>query len=152
LTLNGTLYISNLGPELFAAGDSFKIFNSASCTGIFSSILPESPGSGLVWDTTGLSKYGILQIAKVNGISDTDLPSKIQVYPNPAKNSLLLKLADNASDFMLLIENLKGQVVYTGSKKNTTEYEVDLSSFSSGIYTLRFIIDKQVYTDRFIKN
>lgn len=151
LKLNGTLYITNLGAELFAAGDSFKILNAASCTGVFSSFLPESPGPGLVWDTTRLQENGILQIAKVNSLNHSDLNTGIQIYPNPARNLLSFKLAGKIADFRLEIKNLNGQIVYTDHNNNITEYEVDLSDFLSGIYTLKLIIDKQVHIGKFIK-
>jgi len=151
LTLAGTLYITNPGPELFAAGDSFRIFNATSCSGSFSSILPVSPGSGLIWDTTKLRLNGILQVANINMLSENELRSGILIYPNPLKNSLSLKPAWNVADFRLELENLNGQIVFAEQKQNVSEYELNLSHFSPGIYILRLILDSQIFVNRLIK-
>ncbi|MBN2214001.1 MAG: autotransporter-associated beta strand repeat-containing protein [Bacteroidales bacterium] len=152
LTLNGILNIAHPGPGKFAAGDSFKIIETDICAGAFTSIMPASPGPGLVWDTTILRGNGVLKIAEVSGLHDTEHQKKIQTYPNPAKNLLSVRLAEIVADFHLQIENLNGQIVYEASKNNVSEYEIDLSGFLPGIYTLRFILDRKICVDKFIKD
>jgi hypothetical protein len=58
----GTLTVTNLGGTL-AAGDSFKLFNTGSCSGSFASLSPAAPGTGLVWNTNTLAGDGTLRIA-----------------------------------------------------------------------------------------
>jgi autotransporter-associated beta strand protein len=57
----GTLSLTNLGGSL-AAGDAFQLFNAASYTGAFSSIIPANPGPGLSWNLTGLNTSGLLSV------------------------------------------------------------------------------------------
>jgi autotransporter-associated beta strand protein len=57
----GTLVLNNLGAAL-AAGNSFKLFAAGSYTGSFAAIIPETPGAGLLWDTSGLPVSGTLKV------------------------------------------------------------------------------------------
>jgi autotransporter-associated beta strand protein len=51
----GTLVISNLNDPL-QVGDSFRLFVSGRYSGSFDGIIPETPGPGLVWDTSDLNR------------------------------------------------------------------------------------------------
>jgi autotransporter-associated beta strand protein len=57
----GTLVITNLATNSFAAGDSFKIFSAASYSGAFLSVVPTIPGINLAWNTNTLSS-GVLSV------------------------------------------------------------------------------------------
>jgi hypothetical protein len=61
--------VTNLGAA-FAAGDSFKIFNASGLpaySGVFTNIVPATPGVGLVWDTNSLTANGTLNVAVTGG-------------------------------------------------------------------------------------
>jgi len=59
-----TLIMTNLNPaNPLAAGDSFQLFNGATVTGGFSSIVPATPGTGLVWNTNSLISAHLLLVA-----------------------------------------------------------------------------------------
>lgn len=62
----GTLSLTNLSQDTtpLAAGDSFKIFDSAGSTyvGSFSSITPATPGPQLFWDTSSLNVNGTIKV------------------------------------------------------------------------------------------
>lgn len=62
LTYGGTLQL-NLTGDALATGDSFKLFAAANYAGAFASILPATPGPGLVWDTAALSS-GTLRVTQ----------------------------------------------------------------------------------------
>ncbi|MDB6109400.1 MAG: Autotransporter-associated beta strand repeat protein, partial [Pedosphaera sp.] len=62
LTYGGTLAVTNLAGSL-ASGDSFKLFDATSYQGSFSTIVPATPGAGLVWNTNQLTVNGTLSIA-----------------------------------------------------------------------------------------
>ena len=61
LTYGGTLNLANISGSPLAAGNSFQIFNAASYSGSFVSLMPATPGTGLAWDTTQLN-IGILNV------------------------------------------------------------------------------------------
>lgn len=63
LSYGGTLSLVNLGAAPLAAGDAFKLFNAAGTyTGAFASLVPATPGDGLLWDTNSLSVDGTLKV------------------------------------------------------------------------------------------
>jgi hypothetical protein len=61
ITYGGTLNLENISGSPLAAGNSFQIFNAASYSGSFVSLMPGAPGTGLAWDTTQLN-IGILNV------------------------------------------------------------------------------------------
>jgi glucuronoarabinoxylan endo-1,4-beta-xylanase len=62
VTYGGTLTLSNEGPAL-AYGDTIKLFNASNYAGAFSSILPATPGTGLVWNTNWLGVDGTVFVS-----------------------------------------------------------------------------------------
>ena len=60
LVYGGTLSFYTNGVGYMQAGASFKLFNAASYSGSYSSIIPATPGPGLVWDTSKLNVNGTL--------------------------------------------------------------------------------------------
>jgi autotransporter-associated beta strand protein len=64
ITYGGTLVLTNISAP-FATNDSFQIFNAATYSGVFSSIVPATPGAGLVWNTNQLATSGIIEVASV---------------------------------------------------------------------------------------
>lgn len=70
LTLGGTLQLNITGDTALASGDSFLLYSAKSITGSFTQIIPSTPGAGLRWDTTQLSK-GILGVGTAISSSPT---------------------------------------------------------------------------------
>jgi aspartate carbamoyltransferase regulatory subunit len=77
--------------------------------------------------------------------------NKLALYPNPTKDILNLKLPE-VQDFEIIsysITNMIGQTVYKDFKNYQ---EVDVSSFSDGVYQVVIETDKGNLTGRFVKN
>jgi len=82
-----------------------------------------------------------------NGINELNAESNsIQVYPNPVKDQLKIDFI-GGSTFEIL--NLMGQIVYTGNLNNSNI--VQTSSFSSGVYLIKFNAGKTLEYKKFIK-
>jgi autotransporter-associated beta strand protein len=63
LQLGGALIVTNVGGTPFAAGDTFKLFDSTNYTGAISSVqLPALP-FGLIWNTNSLNSAGTISVA-----------------------------------------------------------------------------------------
>jgi autotransporter-associated beta strand protein len=62
LVLGGTLIVTNIGGNPFAAGDSFQLFNAPSLSGTFGSLVLPPPGANLAWDTNGFALTGTLTV------------------------------------------------------------------------------------------
>ena len=80
LVFNGTLTISNGGPAL-VAGNAFALFSASNYSGTFTSIIPATPGSGLVWDTSKLGVNGTLAVAALPGVSVSPIATNC-IYGN----------------------------------------------------------------------
>jgi autotransporter-associated beta strand protein len=63
LTLGGTLVVSSLSTNAFAADDSYQLFTASSFSGAFSSVVLPSLGPGLFWDLAALNTSGVLRLA-----------------------------------------------------------------------------------------
>jgi hypothetical protein len=62
ITYGGTLNLVNISGSPLTAGSSFQIFNAATYSGGFASIVPTTPGPGLTWNTSQLSS-GVISVA-----------------------------------------------------------------------------------------
>ena len=72
-----------------------------------------------------------------------DISNKMNVYPNPATNQMLVnvKTLSNANSSVELI-NVMGQVVASGNTPNG-QYTFDVSTISNGIYTVKMLGDSK---------
>jgi hypothetical protein len=72
-----------------------------------------------------------------------DISNKMNVYPNPAANQMLVnvKTLSNANSSVELI-NMMGQVVASGNTPNG-QYTFDVSTISNGIYTVKMLGDSK---------
>jgi len=61
VTYGGELKVVNLSGT-YAAGNSFKLFDSLAYAGAFASINPPTPAAGLAWDTSSLAVNGTLKV------------------------------------------------------------------------------------------
>jgi hypothetical protein len=60
---------------------------------------------------------------------------RIEVYPNPVRNRLMLSLGSAVEDASLFVHNSRGQLMMTG-KVNGKEHVLDFSNVPQGIYIL----------------
>jgi Secretion system C-terminal sorting domain len=82
------------------------------------------------------------------GVNDFEI-SKINMYPNPAKNELNI---DSASDIEnVSIFNLLGQEVISKSINNKS-VSLNISDLQSGVYIVKTSIENKTSTSKFIKN
>ena len=63
ITYGGTLNVVDLVGNSLTSSSSFKLFSATSYSGSFNSIVPATPGSGLIWDTSALGTSGTLKVA-----------------------------------------------------------------------------------------
>ncbi len=92
----------------------------------------------LPWPSDHKATFVTLKFSQITGISDRKISNFISVYPNPAKDKLNIttdKIYENARIELL---NSKGVKVYDSIFDNKKTFLLDLKSFVSGIYILRF--------------
>jgi hypothetical protein len=110
------------------------VTNEYSCVGIDSIHCIHDPG------------IGFDDLIKGNGYS-------ISYYPNPAINELKVEIANTEpKDLIIEIINIQGQILYTKEYNQTlnTIEQIDVNSYSQGVYYLRFRIDDKFYMRKLI--
>jgi subtilisin family serine protease/photosystem II stability/assembly factor-like uncharacterized protein len=94
----------------------------------------------------GIAKVGINDINEMN--------NALSIYPNPANGKAILNFKSKADGFaeLSMIDNL-GKQIYLGKYNTTTginNYELDLSKFTTGTYTIKLTINGSIYTTRIV--
>ncbi|MFK8061386.1 MAG: DM13 domain-containing protein [Polaribacter sp.] len=72
---------------------------------------------------------------------------KISVYPNPAKNQILISNIDAVSAEIRIFNVLGKQVFH---QKNIKEKTIDISSFNKGIYLVKIDVDGKSKTQKLV--
>ncbi len=86
-----------------------------------------------------------------NGIRDSNMLSTIQLFPNPTKDVLFIRTASPSNQAIhYRIINTLGETIIS-SQAITSEYNVDVSILSAGIYFLLLIDNNNTDVKRFIK-
>jgi hypothetical protein len=79
------------------------------------------------------------------------LTNKLSIYPNPVKDNLNINIKDFSGDILVKIMDVNGREVFNKNINNfNRSKELDLSSFSSGIYFLKLIGEDLNYTEKII--
>ena len=103
LTIAGTLYVSPSGSgTAITNGASAKIFEADSYSGSFAAIVPATPGTGLMWDTTQLAVDGTISVACDGSLMATNV-----TYQKPGGATLKIYLSQ-------LLTNVNQPVVLAG--------------------------------------
>jgi hypothetical protein len=79
-----------------------------------------------------------------------DQKDEFTISPNPAKNTLNIKLSAKKSDLRLEVFDVLGKRVYKGAITQL-ESSVNVSNWKSGVYLVRVSNNETTYTKRFIK-
>jgi hypothetical protein len=75
----------------------------------------------------------------------------IQVYPNPNKGKCILSIDNNKDPINIEIYNSLGEGIFNRHYENENDYNIDLSAFPDGIYTLKVKLEDQIFIEKIIK-
>lgn len=78
--------------------------------------------------------------------------NQLQLFPNPADNSITLKLTNQPIE-RITVFDLQGRIVYLHElESSSNRFDIDLGSFNSGLYIVQVeSIDGIVSSSKFIK-
>ena len=68
------------------------------------------------------------------GITDTEVMKVLRAFPNPASKMVNVDYAAPERDAWLVVKNLTGKEVYRAAVSNAGRKQVDVSSFTPGVY------------------
>lgn len=83
-------------------------------------------------------------------VNELDASASLQVYPNPAKAQLSVRILATSLKANLVIMNAYGQEVYA-ENCNQINHQINLTDFAPGIYTLQVKTAHSVAIKKFIK-
>jgi len=63
---------------------------------------------------------------------------QIMIFPNPTNGIFNIEFEKNIINANISISNITGKVIYTNNLSSSLKHEVDLSSYSKGIYFIKF--------------
>ncbi|WP_400079645.1 T9SS type A sorting domain-containing protein [Winogradskyella sp. R77965] len=90
-----------------------------------------------------ISAYSFSQISSTQ-------KDEFMISPNPAKNSLNIKLTAKSTETMVEVFDVLGKRVYKG-QITQLESSLNITSWKSGVYLVRVSDEKTTKTKRFIK-
>ncbi|WP_299123706.1 T9SS type A sorting domain-containing protein [uncultured Winogradskyella sp.] len=90
-----------------------------------------------------ISAYAFSQVSLIQN-------DEFTISPNPAKNTLNIKLSEKKTDLRVEVFDVLGKRVYKGLLTQL-ESSVDVSNWKSGVYLVRVSDNETAHTKRFIK-
>lgn len=83
----------------------------------------------------------------INPIITSSMQVGIKAYPNPFTNSILINITGNAGDYKIMLVDISGKIIWTGSGiKNSGAFQqrVNTSSIQRGVYFLKVVQNNKV--------
>jgi hypothetical protein len=98
----------------------------------------------------GCSSYDtvVVQVDPCSGISENKW--NIEMYPNPTSDFLHI-ISENDMDANFALYSADGKLLFSDIIKGSSK-SIDLSSYASGTYLVRFVQDSKVLIYRVVKN
>ena len=84
-----------------------------------------------------------------------DVENQLQIYPNPAKDKISIKLTNNESiqNGVLEVFTTHGRLIHTKKiSDDVTESTLNVTNYSKGTYFMKLTVNKTVYNQFFVKD
>ena len=94
------------------------------------------------------NNHTIHAVFSPDGINETTLQNSIVIFPNPTNDILNVKLSQQFE--RVEITNMLGQVLYSNKITDAT-FQINTTSYSSGVYFIRLQGENGIATKKFIK-
>jgi hypothetical protein len=89
---------------------------------------------------------------KAKSVDPDKITKSVNVYPNPNNGQFTLELTNIENQATVSIYNLLGVSVYQSTSKNVSGHIINLAGIKSGIYFLKVIDGKEMFTKKMIVN
>ncbi|MDQ3191958.1 MAG: T9SS type A sorting domain-containing protein [Bacteroidota bacterium] len=85
------------------------------------------------------------------GINKLEKTVHLNIFPNPSSGIFTVQVDEiNYNDNEISVSNLLGQIIYSGSFTNVNKKEINLTSYSEGIYFLLIRTGKKIAVEKII--
>lgn len=108
-------------------------------------------GSNDCGDGTAMTKT--IYVSDCAGIGEFNLQVSVTIYPNPAEETLNLRINGNETDIMLVISDVTGNIKYSEKMTNIpAKYtkSIDVSGFAEGLYFIKMSKEDRYFIDKFV--
>ncbi|MBS2100430.1 rhamnogalacturonan lyase family protein [Carboxylicivirga linearis] len=151
IELNGTLELIEKTDTPYQAGDEFVIVNGSNISGEFEAIIPETPGEGLVWDTSELVSAGKIKVTTATNIGNVVFSSEsFKVYPNPIENIMYVQSLSGSEINKVVIQDVNG-VKLKEVEINSTMGQIETADLNSGVLLLKIWVGDTIEVQKIIK-
>lgn len=143
-----------LGPGFTAEAGSYFVarIDKDICNGIYK-MAENSDESN---PPTKLSDDEIRYSSSENALSAVEkLDCNVKIFPNPTKGKITIEFTMNPTgEHKVYLIDTQGTIIYSLTPIDSTNIEIDLTSYNSGTYFLNIIDtkDKNLYSHKIIKN
>lgn len=145
--MTGSLEGGTMVPDTWSMHDTLTYLGFGEAE-LYTTIVDEGEHNEQLWREEFESAYLWLFYSFANSIADQRAIKEIILFPNPADAILTLPFQlENSA--LIKIYDTKGMPVYETSKENTNT--VDISLLKPGVYLMKIIANKEVYSGKFIK-
>ncbi len=112
-------------------------------------VVDEHPEKGIsYYRLKQTDRNGIFTYSQIQSVSSNDHQG-FSIYPNPNESGALKILNDSDSGFDITLTDVFGRVVFNGHSV-TSFTELDLTTFSKGVYFISLISKKQNFSSKII--
>lgn len=102
---------------------------------------------------TSLSPFAVTEMGQALKVKEQSLSDNFEVYPNPSKDVINVKLSNPSDDYQYELTDITGRTISTSTNSNSLN-KFDVSNLGTGCYFIKITnkTDNQTITKRFIKN
>ena len=123
-----------------------SIVDSTGCTSSY------CDSSYQVMRTSNTMVYVNVESPTFMGIKNIPQPNNvIEIFPNPASNTLNIYQSDNVQNQILIITDVMGNIIYHQLITNSNQSTVDVSGFSNGVYFYQVTNNIETLRGKFVK-
>jgi len=102
-------------------------------------------------DANGCSVTSGFTVTWNVGITDIVTEDGVSIYPNPASDVVFVELTGNDMVDGIQLVNMIGETIYQATS-NDNKYEIDVTTFSNGIYFINIQQGDDIITKKFVIN
>ncbi len=116
--------------------------------------LPAGTYQLFVTDGNGCVSSSAYTIQNVVNTFESDLFSRIQLYPNPSSGLVTIELVNvPVKEMSVQVYDVLGQIAYRNlsAQVNSGKHVLDMTTFPEGVYLVKMIIDGQEVTKRVVR-
>jgi hypothetical protein len=142
----------------YATGDIIIYGNNGTTGTELGRIVTGTPGvmgikigpDGKIWYVNGINNE-VVRIDESTVSVNENNSNNFSLYPNPATSNLNIYLQNIVEDATIKIFDSKGSLVHQENMNNSKDLKLDVSEFTSGIYTLSILSTSGISYKKFVK-